>query len=94
MIKIFESTFKLLFCYYSKNLIAERIANGDLIEGYLGKTVEGKKSRLPAKLDYIQSFTGGFLAFFMWAHMLLVSSILISKRFYVHCYKTLEEVSF
>ena len=53
----------------------------DLIEGYLGKTVEGKKSRLPAKLDFMQSFTGGFLALFMWAHMLLVSSILISKDF-------------
>ena len=33
----------------------------DLIEGYLGKTTEGKKSRLPAKLDFVQSFTGGFL---------------------------------
>lgn len=32
----------------------------DLIEGYLGKTVEGRKSRLPAKLDFMQSFTGGF----------------------------------
>lgn len=32
----------------------------DLVEGYLGKTEEGKKSRLPAKLDFIQSFTGGF----------------------------------
>ena len=32
----------------------------DLIEGYLGKTVEGRKSRLPAKTDFIQSFTGGF----------------------------------
>ena len=62
----------------------------DLIEGYLGKTVEGKKSRLPAKLDYIQSFTGGFLALFMWAHMLLVSSILISKDFMYTVTKLLE----
>jgi fumarate reductase subunit C len=53
----------------------------DLIEGYLGKTEEGKKSRLPAKLDFMQSFTGGFLALFMWGHMLFVSSILISKDF-------------
>lgn len=53
----------------------------DLIEGYLGKTEEGRKSRLPAKLDFIQSFTGGFLALFMWGHMLFVSSILISKDF-------------
>ncbi|GGD42276.1 fumarate reductase [Malaciobacter pacificus] len=62
----------------------------DLIEGYLGKTVEGKKSRLPAKLDYIQSFTGGFLALFMWAHMLLVSSILISEEFMYTVTKLLE----
>lgn len=62
----------------------------DLIEGYLGKTVEGKKSRLPAKLDFVQSFTGGFLALFMWGHMLLVSSILISKDFMYTVTKLLE----
>lgn len=53
----------------------------DLIEGYIGKTVSGKKSRLPAKLDYWQSLTGGILAIFMWGHMLFVSTILISKDF-------------
>ncbi|ADG94314.1 Fumarate reductase respiratory complex [Arcobacter nitrofigilis DSM 7299] len=53
----------------------------DLIEGYLGKTVEGKKSRTPAKLDYLQSATGLFLGLFMWGHMLFVSTILISKDF-------------
>ena len=62
----------------------------DLIEGYLGKTVEGKKSRVPAKLDYLQSLTGGFLALFMWGHMLLVSSILISKDFMYTITKLLE----
>lgn len=62
----------------------------DLIEGYLGKTVEGKKSRLPAKLDFIQSFTCGFLALFMWAHMLLVASILVSKDFMYTVTKLLE----
>lgn len=62
----------------------------DLIEGYLGKTVEGKKSRLPAKLDYLQSATGGFLALFMWGHMLLVSSILVSKDFMYTITKLLE----
>jgi fumarate reductase subunit C len=62
----------------------------DLIEGYLGKTEEGRKSRLPAKLDFIQSFTGGFLGLFMWAHMLLVSSILVSKDFMYTVTKLLE----
>ena len=62
----------------------------DLIEGYLGKTVERKKSRVPAKLDYIQSATGLFLGLFMWGHMLLVSSILVSKDFMYTITKLLE----
>lgn len=62
----------------------------DLIEGYLGKTEEGKKSRLPAKLDFMQSFTGGFLALFMWAHMMLVASILVSNDFMYTVTKLLE----
>jgi fumarate reductase subunit C len=62
----------------------------DLIEGYIGTTTERKKSRLPAKLDYIQSATGLFLGLFMWAHMLLVSSILISKDFMYSVTKMLE----
>jgi len=62
----------------------------DLIEGYLGKTVEGKKSRVPAKLDYLQSATGLILGLFMWGHMLLVSSILISKDFMYTITKLLE----
>ncbi len=62
----------------------------DLLEGYLGKTVERKKSRTPAKLDYIQSATGLILGLFMWGHMLLVSSILISKDFMYTITKLLE----
>ncbi len=53
----------------------------DLIEGFLGKSVDGKKSRMPAKLDYFQSATGLFLGLFMWGHMFFVSTILISKDF-------------
>ncbi len=53
----------------------------NLIEGFLGKSVEGKKSRLPARLDYAQSATGLFLGLFMWGHMFFVSSILVSKDF-------------
>ncbi len=62
----------------------------DLIEGYLGTTVERRKSRLPAKLDYIQSATGLILGLFMWGHMLLVSTILISKDFMYGVTKFLE----
>lgn len=53
----------------------------DLIEGYIGTTVERKKSRVPAKLDYIQSATGLILGLFMWGHMFMVASILVSKDF-------------
>ncbi|NQY20171.1 MAG: fumarate reductase cytochrome b subunit [Campylobacteraceae bacterium] len=53
----------------------------DLIEGYIGETVDRKKSRMPAKLDYIQSATGLILGLFMWGHMFFVSTILISKDF-------------
>ncbi|TXS95698.1 fumarate reductase cytochrome b subunit [Parahaliea maris] len=35
---------------------------------------------LPARLDALQSVSGLLLALFMWAHMLLVSSILISEE--------------
>ncbi|MDR3177796.1 MAG: fumarate reductase cytochrome b subunit [Campylobacteraceae bacterium] len=51
----------------------------NIIEGYLGKRVDGKKSRLPAKLDFIQSATGLFLGLFMWGHMFFVATILIDK---------------
>lgn len=37
-------------------------------------------SRWPARLDLTQGLTGVLLVLFMWAHMLLVSSILISKE--------------
>ncbi|CAA6807904.1 MAG: Fumarate reductase cytochrome b subunit [uncultured Sulfurovum sp.] len=40
-----------------------------------------KKSRMPARLDYFQSGSGLILGLFMWGHMLMVSSILVSKDF-------------
>lgn len=53
----------------------------DAIESLTGVHPDGRKSRLPAKLDYIQSVTGAILALFMIGHMIFVSSILISKEF-------------
>jgi fumarate reductase subunit C len=38
-----------------------------------------RKSRLPARLDFLQSATGLFLALFMWLHMVFVSSILLGE---------------
>jgi len=40
-----------------------------------------RASRVPARLDLLQSVTGGILALFMWGHMFFVSTILISKDF-------------
>ncbi len=37
-----------------------------------------RKSRLPARLDLLQSTTGLLLVLFLWGHMLFVSSILVS----------------
>ena len=53
----------------------------NLLEGFLGTSVEGKKSRVPAQLDFVQSATGLFLGLFMWGHMCFVSTVLISKDF-------------
>jgi fumarate reductase subunit C len=38
-----------------------------------------RKSRWPARLDGLQSASGGVLALFMWGHMFFVSSILLGK---------------
>ena len=51
-----------------------------IIESYTGVTKERKKSKMPARLDFWQSATGLFLALFMLAHLLFVSSILISQE--------------
>ena len=40
-----------------------------------------RKSRWPARMDFVQSATGLALGLFMWGHMMFVSSILISKDF-------------
>ncbi|TQR43089.1 fumarate reductase cytochrome subunit b [Campylobacter sp. MIT 12-8780] len=61
-----------------------------IIEGYLGKSAEGKKSKMPAKLDFIQSASGLFLGLFMWGHMFFVSSILISSDFMYRIAKMFE----
>ncbi|MEZ5581581.1 MAG: fumarate reductase cytochrome b subunit [Candidatus Competibacteraceae bacterium] len=37
------------------------------------------KAGLPARLDFLQSVSGLFLALFMWLHMVFVSSILLGK---------------
>jgi len=50
----------------------------DLVAG-AGLGDATRKSRLPARLDLLQSLSGLFLALFMWLHMVFVSSILLGK---------------
>ena len=52
--------------------------NDDVIESLTGKR-NLKKSRLPAKLDFLQSATGLVLALFIVFHLLFESSILFGK---------------
>ncbi|WP_462104202.1 fumarate reductase cytochrome b subunit [Campylobacter concisus] len=50
-----------------------------LIEGFLGKRSDGKKSRIPAAWDRWQSITGFILACFILCHMVFTSTILLGK---------------
>lgn len=52
-----------------------------IIEGLIDKKVDGKKSVIPARLDFLQSLTGLILAVFIKFHIIFVSSILISEDF-------------
>lgn len=49
------------------------------IEGFLGKSTEGKKSRIPAMQDKLQSLSGLILAAFMLCHMLFTGTIIFGK---------------
>ena len=62
----------------------------NIVESLLGQTMQKKKSKIPARLDFLQSATGLFLAIFMIFHMLFVSTILISKDFMLSVTKAFE----
>lgn len=49
-----------------------------------------KKSRLPARLDFLQSATGLLLGLFIWGHLLFDSSIILGKRVFSFVSGTLE----
>lgn len=51
-----------------------------IIEAFTGVDPEGKKSRIPAKLDKALTATGVVLAIFMMAHMFFVSTILFGEK--------------
>jgi fumarate reductase subunit C len=45
----------------------------------VGARARAGASRIPARLDFLQSASGLLLALFMWGHMFFVSSILLGK---------------
>ena len=49
-----------------------------------------RKSRWPARLDWLQSASGLALGLFMWGHMFFVSSILLGKDAMWHVTKFFE----
>lgn len=56
------------------------IQKENTIEALTGKNRERKKSRIPAKLDFLQSATGLILAIFIVMHLIFESSILLGKE--------------
>ena len=54
-------------------------SNVQLTRGAVAGRPAVRKSRWPARLDWMQSVSGLVLALFMWGHMFFVSSILLGK---------------
>jgi len=66
------------------------MSKATIIESLTGKTMEKKKSKLPALMDKLQSLTGAMLALFVLLHLLLESSILLGKTSMFHLSKFFE----
>ncbi|MEA3434698.1 MAG: fumarate reductase cytochrome b subunit [Campylobacterota bacterium] len=56
------------------------MSKNHIVESLTGKTMQKKKSRLPARLDFLQSATGLVLAVFILFHLIFESSILLGKE--------------
>jgi len=55
------------------------VLQDNIVESLLGKTTQKKRSKIPAKLDFLQSATGLILAIFIMFHLLFEASILLGK---------------
>ena len=60
------------------------------MESYIIEENKKTSSRLPARLDLLQSGTGLILGLFMWVHMFLVCSIVLGKGAFNFVAKTME----
>jgi len=56
------------------------VSKNRIVESLTGKTMIKHKSRMPAKLDFLQSATGLILAVFILFHLIFESSILLGKE--------------
>ena len=59
------------------------------MDSYIIESIK-KKSRIPARLDFLQSGTGLILGLFMWVHMFLVGSIILGKGAFNFVAKNME----
>lgn len=55
------------------------MSKNSIVESLLGKNMQKKRSRIPARLDFLQSATGLVLALFIIFHLIFESSILLGK---------------
>lgn len=60
------------------------------MDSYIIESNTKKKSRLPARLDFVQSGTGLILGLFIWMHLLFDSSIILGKSSFNFVSKILE----
>ena len=51
-----------------------------IVESLIGKTINKQKSKIPARLDLIQSVTGVILSVFIMFHLIFESSILLGEE--------------
>jgi fumarate reductase subunit C len=59
------------------------------LESYTIESIK-KKSRLPARLDFLQSGTGLVLGLFVWVHIVLDASIILGPRAFNWVSKNME----
>ena len=60
------------------------------MKSYTIESHKKKKSRMPARLDMLQSLTGLILGLFIWVHILFDSSIIFGKAAFSFVSRNLE----
>ncbi len=55
------------------------MSKNNIVQSLLNRTTNNKKSKIPARLDFLQSATGLILSIFILFHLIFESSILLGK---------------